>query len=156
MNRGGQNLKFHREACEISLLLLSFPAEGNCYCSYPMKEDLTCTENLCQCPVEMGLQQSSDCPNAWGLHTILFLTVSLAQNSKFKTLSESGWTHFEIPRSFASGVEMNTFQCATVSTKRDDEEKGTTLTAFVRLWEHLLQSRLCYSSGEKTCSDSSV
>lgn len=57
VNKGGQNLKFHREACEIFLLLLSFPAEGNCYCSYPMKEDLTCTENLCQCPVEMAFNK---------------------------------------------------------------------------------------------------
>lgn len=91
----------------------------------------------------MGLQQNSDSPKAWGLHTVLFLTVSLAQNSKFKTLFESGWTSFEIPRSFASGIEMSTFQFAAVSTKRDDEEKGTILMAFVRLWEHLLQSQLC-------------
>lgn len=95
----------------------------------------------------MGLQQNSGSPNAWDPYTALFLIVSLAQNSKFKTLSESGWTHFELPRSFASGIEMSTFQFAAVSTKRYDEEEGTILMAFVRLWEHLLQSCLCYSPG---------
>lgn len=152
VNRWVQNLKFHREVCEISLLPSCFPPMGNCYWSYPMKEDLTHRENLCQCPVEMGLQQNSGSSNAWGLHIVLFLTVSLAQNSKFKTLSESGWTSFEIPRSFASRVEMSAFQRAAISTKRDDEEKGTVLMAFVRLWEHLLQSQLCYSPGKKKSS----
>lgn len=84
VNRGVHNLKFLRETCEISLLLSSFPPEGNCYFSYAMKEDLTCRENLCQCPVEMGLQQNSDSPNAWGLHTILFLIVSLPKIPNLK------------------------------------------------------------------------
>lgn len=52
--------------------------------------------------------------------------------------------NFELPRRFAPGAEMGTFQCAAIGSQRDDEEKDTLFRAFVRVWESLLQSQRCY------------